>query len=78
MGDRNEQYLLDYWCDCRRPCRVGLSWVSLTPEFDRRRGAGGVDVLAGLVERRLGLDRGLQRLLAESRVYERHIEGLIS
>jgi hypothetical protein len=35
----------------------------------------GVDVLAGLLWRRLGLDRLLQRLLAESRVGERHIEG---
>ena len=72
MGDRNEQYLLDHWCGCRRSCRIGLSWSSLTPKFDRRRavrrlrsGVGGC-VLAGLWGR-LSLDRVPQRLLAESR-----------
>jgi hypothetical protein len=69
MGDRNEQYLLDYWCDCRRCFRVGLSWASLTPEFDRKGEAvrrwtfspascGGAS--AGI--------RVLHRLLAECRV----------
>jgi len=82
MGDKNEQYLLDHWCDCRRYCRAVLSWASLTPELERRRGG------AALTEegwwpvtfRRpaavLSLDLGgLQSLLAESRVCERHIEG---
>jgi hypothetical protein len=36
MEDENEQYLLDYRCDCCRSCRLGLSWASLTPEFDGR------------------------------------------
>jgi hypothetical protein len=30
MGDKNEQYLLDHWCDCRRYCRAVLFWASLT------------------------------------------------
>ena len=55
MGDKNEQYLLDHRCDCRRSCRAVLFWASLTPELDTSRAQCGVkkvvggDVLAGLV-----------------------------
>jgi hypothetical protein len=47
MGDKNEQYLLDYRCDCRRSFRAGLSWAALTPELDRRRAWCGVEEMMG-------------------------------
>ena len=55
MGDKNEQYLLDHWCDCRRYCRAVLFWASLT-RVRQEEGQCGVEegwvagyVLAGLV-----------------------------
>jgi hypothetical protein len=55
MGDKNEQYLLDHWCDCRRYCRAVLFWASLT-RVRQEEGRCGVEegwvggyVLAGLV-----------------------------
>ena len=52
MGDRNEQYLLDHWCDCRRSCRIGLSWSSLTPQVRQEEGGAALKKWGGWLRAR--------------------------